>query len=301
MGAGWIRFDLQWTNIQHSNATTWDWSAHDPVVTGATARNLKVVAVLTTSPGWANGGQAWNTPPSSAAGISAYGTFCAASAQHYGPLGVKVYEVWNEPNLSGFFQPAPNVAQYTAMLKACYAAIKQVDPSLTVLSGGLAPVGGYATGDPAHPENINQVKFLEGIYANGGKGSFDAVAVHPYSWPAPPSGTNVANAWYEMNGTSPSIRSVMTANGEASKLVWGTEFGSPSGGLSGLTETTQDLGVQDALALWKNDSWGAVLFYYAGKDGQDGGSGFFSSYGLTRADGSHKLAWASMHSLIPTS
>ena len=57
------------------------------------------------------------------------------------------------------------------------------------------------------------------------------------------------------------------------------------------------------MGLWKQASWGAVLFYYASKDGQDGGdpSGFFWYYGLDRSDGSRKPAWLSMKSLIPTS
>ncbi len=34
------------------------------------------------------------------------------------------YEVWNEPNYNGFWAPTPDAAQYTALLKIAYTAIK---------------------------------------------------------------------------------------------------------------------------------------------------------------------------------
>ena len=57
----------------------------------------------------------------------------------------------------------PNPAAYAQLLKATYPVIKAADPGATVVLGGL-------TG--------NDYPFLEGVYAAGGKGSFDAVGVH---------------------------------------------------------------------------------------------------------------------------
>jgi hypothetical protein len=298
MHAGWIRFDLQWTNIEKTQGV-WDWTAHDGVVNAAKARGLDVLGDLTAAPGWANGGNAWNFAPTSAH-VQDYGNFCGQTVRHYAPMGVKTYEVWNEPNISGFFRPAPNVALYTAMLKACYSAAKAADPTVTIVSAGLSPVGAYPTGDTAHPENINPVKFLEGMYANGAQGSFDALGDHPYSYPALPSGTNPANAWFQLAGTSPSLRSLMTANGDSSKAIWATEFGRPSANGGGATETNQSDEVKDAVSHWNSYPWAGVLFYYAAKDFQDGGvaTDSFPYFGLDRSDWSHKPAWYTFQSLI---
>jgi hypothetical protein len=298
MHAGWIRFDLQWTTIEKTQGV-WDWTAHDGLVNAAKARGLKVLGALTDAPGWANGGNGWNYAPTSAH-VQDYGNFCGQTVRHYAPMGVKTYEVWNEPNISGFFRPAPNVALYTAMLKACYSAAKAADPTVTIVSAGLSPVGAYPTGDTAHPENINPVKFLEGMYANGAQGSFDALGDHPYSYPALPSGTNPGNAWFQLAGTSPSLRSLMTANGDSSKAIWATEFGRPTANASGATETSQSDEVKDAVSRWNSYPWAGVLFYYAAKDFQDGGASTdsFPYFGLDRSDWSHKPAWYTFQSLL---
>ena len=67
------------------------------------------------------------------------------------------------------------------MLKRAYVEIKAVDPTATVLAGGTAP----APDDPSG-RDMSPVTFLRNIYANGGKGYFDAFAHHPYSFPCSP-------------------------------------------------------------------------------------------------------------------
>src|SRR5947207_2526952 len=69
------------------------------------------------------------------------------------------------------------------------------------------------------------------MYANGAAGSFDAVGWHPYNYPY---GLGYANwsAWSQMSETSPSARSLMTANGDGGKQIWATEFGAPTGSAS---------------------------------------------------------------------
>ena len=99
------------------------------------------------------------TPP---ANPQEYAAFVGALAQHFGTK-VAAYEIWNEEDSSGWWAGGPNPAAYTQLLEATYPAVKAADPSATVVLGGL-------TG--------NDFEFLEGVYAAGGKGSFDAVGVH---------------------------------------------------------------------------------------------------------------------------
>ena len=74
------------------------------------------------------------------------------------------YEIWNEPDWPTFWQGAPQPADYAAVLKAAYTALKGADPEAKVISGGL--VG-------------NDFDFLDAASTDhGAKGSFDAVGVH---------------------------------------------------------------------------------------------------------------------------
>ena len=43
---------------------------------------------------------------------------------------VSAYEVWNEPNGKVFWDPEPDAAQYTELLKAAYPAIKAAEQGL---------------------------------------------------------------------------------------------------------------------------------------------------------------------------
>jgi hypothetical protein len=291
MGAGWLRFDINWTSIQAGGPTSYHWAPPDAVVKRAQTHGMQILGTIAYTPAWARAsGTTDKYPPTN---TSDYGNFCKATAQHFGPMGVHAYEVWNEPNLAGFFSPSPNIAKYTAMLKACYSAIKSVDPNSIVMTGGTAPAGSY--NDPGSSYNINPINFLEGIYANGGKGYFDAVAHHPYSFPYDPSTAQAWSPWYQMFGTSPSLRSVMTANGDGSKKIWGTEWGAPTNGPSGsgyVSETTQAAQVTQAFKLWTSYSWTGPLFVYDFRDDGTSTSTRENFFGLVRYDWSQKPAWA---------
>ena len=87
----------------------------------------------------------------------------SAPSRSAGPGGSRRIEIWNEEDNASWWAGAPNPAAYAELLKATYPVVKAADPGATVVLGGL-------TG--------NDYPFLEGVYAAGGKGSFDAVGVH---------------------------------------------------------------------------------------------------------------------------
>jgi hypothetical protein len=124
------------------------------------------------------------------------------------------YEVWNEPDEKDFWLNGPQPAEYAALLKAAYPAIKGVDPQAVVLVGGL--VG-------------NDFDFVEHLYDNGAKGSFDGVGVHtdtaclttdPREYYREPSGRI---GRYSFTGYR-EVRATMLAHGD-DKPVWMTELG----------------------------------------------------------------------------
>jgi polysaccharide biosynthesis protein PslG len=258
-GAAWIRMDVNWSMIQAQGPSSYDWGPFDRVASAARARGFRVLATILYTPAWARpaGGGA-SSPP---VRLDDYVSFARMAALHYSAFGIHAYEIWNEPNISAFWQPRADVGAYTTMLRGASAAIRGVDPQAVIVTGGTSPASDGGG-------NISPVSFLRGIYANGGKSSFDVVAHHPYCWPAQPGDAQDWSAWYQMYGTSPSLRSVMTDNGDAGKQIWATEFGAPTSGPAGsfVSEQTQSAMVTHAFDLFRKYKWAGPLFWYSGRD-----------------------------------
>jgi len=79
---------------------------------------------------------------------------------------VKVWEVWNEPNIDWFWKPRSDARLYGRMVREISAIVRSVDARATVLAGSTAGV---------------PLDFLGGLVDSDGKDSFDAVSVHPYA------------------------------------------------------------------------------------------------------------------------
>ncbi len=103
--------------------------------------------------------------------------------------------MWNEPNLAQFWKPRPDVVAYAALLGGASVAAHRSDPTATVLSGGLSPVV-----DASDGSQISLITFFQRLYANGAKGTFDAVGMHPYSYPPMPMDPDAAswNTFYRL-------------------------------------------------------------------------------------------------------
>jgi hypothetical protein len=128
------------------------------------------------------------------------------------------------------------------------------------------------------------------MYADGAKGSFDAVGDHPYSYPALPNTYEPWSGWSQMSRTSPSIRSVMASNGDGGKQIWITEAGAPSSGPDGVGQAAQASALTQAIADAKTTSWIGALYLYSW---QDAGTNLLDPqdwFGLLTATGAPKLA-----------
>jgi PKD repeat protein len=175
-------------------------------------------------------------PPVSASDLAAFHNFAQALAAHissvWRPQGLETaaYEIWNEPNLDYEWGGHPNAAQYTALLKVAYGAIKAGDPGAIVVSAALATTGGSVTDLALARQLYNAVEvvpdlaFLRAMYDNGVKGYLDALGSHPYGGPdAPgmPPGEASGPIYFRR---AEEQHDVMLAYGDASP-VWATEFG----------------------------------------------------------------------------
>jgi hypothetical protein len=291
MGAKWVRFDVKWSDVQWDGPTVFNWSKYDPLVDEARSRGLRVLANLAYSPSWARpAGTSDKFGPDTDARRHAFATFAEQAVRHFAGR-VSDWELWNEPNIPMFWAPRPSAGAYAALIREAYSRMKTTDPNAYVVAGGTSPASSDGTA-------VDEVEFLSAVYGNGGGGHFDGWSHHPYT--VDPSLAHLDNAWWQLAGTTPSIRSVMVARGDGAKRLWGTEFGPPTSGTPyAVSEAGQAAQVNEAYTLWRGYSWAGPLFVYTQRDkaryGTSGDS--FNYYGMLRFDFSPKPAWSAYRAL----
>ncbi len=156
---------------------------------------------------------------------------------------ILAYEVWNEPNIERFWRN-PDPADYVDLLQTTYSTLKNQDASAIVLGGSLA---------------ATDVRFLEAMYAEGARGYFDALALHPYAAGAP---DDCSIYLFSFLCGVEAIRSLMLHN-QDDKPIWFTEFGwSSYDGVGGFGEATQLAYLQQALALIERWDFVPVATWY---------------------------------------
>ncbi|MBJ7289616.1 beta-galactosidase [Williamsia sp.] len=251
LGVQNVRIAIPWATTEPFDGY-YDWTAVDNMVNAADARGMGVLGVVTTTPAWARGaGSGVYAPPTNAAD---YGAFMGAVASRYGQK-MSDYEVWNEPNAVLGYQPAPDPAGYTALLKAAYPAIKAANPSATVIGGVLGSVVTWGN------LTLNPVDFVQQMYADGAGGYFDALSFHPYQYttkfsqgaPLPDSPLNQVNA----------IHQLMATNGDGGKQIWSSEYGLPTGVVGAQQQADY---ISDFLDNWNTLSYAGPSFLYTLQD-----------------------------------
>ncbi len=287
LGVRWLRTDIYWSNVQPDAPDKYDWSVIDRVVSAAQAHGLRVLPVVGTTPPWARSIPGERSAPRDP---SQYAAFIAAAAARYAPLGIHVWEIWNEPNLFGSWPPAPDAIAYARLLIAASAAIRAVDPEATVLLGGLSPVVDTRPG-----KFISATEFLAAIYDAGAGDAFDAVAFHPYSFPRRPEDPADWTGWNIMTGP---IRALMTAHGDGDKKIWITEIGAPTNAInSKVTEVEQAEMLAQAVELARGYDWAGPVFWYSFQDLGTDPANNEDWFGLRRADGAEKPAYRALKAI----
>ncbi len=114
---------------------------------------------------------------------------------------IRYYEIWNEPNLEGFY--TGTMAEMLRLSQKAYQILKEVDPSITVVSPSAAHSGDSG------------LTWLEEYLSRGGGAYADTIAYHFYVNPEPPEAMETAIS---------QVRELM-AKYEINKSLWNTEAG----------------------------------------------------------------------------
>ncbi|ALG86983.1 hypothetical protein ACH46_16880 [Gordonia phthalatica] len=287
LGGTWIRVEMNWRTIEPVPGQQ-DWSAVDRVVAAATRHGLQVVGLLTAAPRWAsdpNAGDALGSRPNRP---DAFGSFSGAAADRYRAT-IRVWEIWNEPNIPIFFVPAPDVDLYAPLLKAAHIAIHAVRPDAIVLTAGTAAANDTAV-------TIAPTTFVNRLYRLGMAPYFEGVAMHPYTFPFTPQNDPNGN-WDSVSD----VRRIMVANGDEKKGIWLTEFGVPTGSSGdAMTEAQQSAILEDAIQTAGRMPfvYGPLLIYMIRDMGTDA-SWRENCFGVLRYDYSPKQSALMLRRIRP--
>ena len=152
-GATYLRLVVPWSEVAPATRPSdfvptdpaspyYSWAWLDNTVTEIEANGLTPILDVTSAPGWAlawrGSGQTAGAPKA-----SELGAFATALARRYdgfhGEPPVRVYQVWNEPNLSLDLSPVNTATTYRGMVNAVATAVHGVNRSNLVVAGGLDP------------------------------------------------------------------------------------------------------------------------------------------------------------------
>lgn len=194
---------------------------------------------------------------------------------------IKVWEIWNEPNLDKFFSGKDPV-KYTNFLKRGYTEAKRADPTCTVLGGSVV-----------FTHSIAQ-NFLEIMYQSGANDYMDALSYHPYCTPYAPDDLSSPNPYIKLAD----IRDIMVQNGAGSKKIWITEVGWTANDDGLVGEQNQADYLVQALEMAREWGWVETFIIYNWKDSATEGS---STKGLLRTDLSPKPSFYAVQSFTTQS
>jgi len=190
----WRNSHAEWAKLEPERRV-WRFDLLDRDIQLATQRGVDVMLILGSVPNWARPSQTKIEP----ADIEDWRNYVRTVAMRYKGR-VHLYELWNEANVGRFYSGA--VDRLVELSRAAYQVLKEVDPSITVISPALSPC-------------CNSFPYLDEYFVKGGGQYADVIGYHFYVAPHAPE------AMVKMIGD---VRAVMAQHG-VNKPLWNTETG----------------------------------------------------------------------------
>jgi len=173
LGVGVVRYMVNWRQVAprkprhpaNPGDPAYDWSGVDATLGALHARRITVLATLVRTPAWASLARTPRAVPMSKYALAA---FAAAVAKRYPWL--RLWEIWNEPNLQSFLKPNSPALYVERLLDPAYVELHYMNPANRVAGGATSPRS-TSTG-------LSPVKFMRGMRA--ARARLDAYSHHPY-------------------------------------------------------------------------------------------------------------------------
>ncbi|HET6549631.1 MAG TPA: hypothetical protein VFG79_14295 [Solirubrobacter sp.] len=212
-GAESVRAAFYWRLIQPTGPADADFTYTDTIVLAAAQRRLPVLPTVQATPDWAAlhpGDPA--SPPRAPADFA---RLLTALVARYGPHGsfwaehpevarrpIRAWQIWNEPNLTRYWNVPRWARSYAALVRAADRALKRADRHSKTVLAGLPNESWEA---------------LEDIYRAHARGHFDVVALHPYTG-KPKNVVRIVKI----------VRRLMKRRGDRRVPIWLTELSWPA-------------------------------------------------------------------------
>lgn len=319
LGVTWVRVDFSWASVQPDNSSEYEWKGYDRIVKVAGDHQLKILAILGYTPTWASEPRckalvrstkkAQRCNPRSSV---EFGNFARAAAERYYDKSVRGWEIWNEPNLNSYWKTAtPNntlavdPAAYANMANAAAYQIRQVTDAV-ITTGGLSPLF-----EPKPSVGMRQSDYLAQLLPLLDYRLFDAIGMHPYSWPVLPSRAEAFNAFYtvDQGPAEYNLRTIMDEAGWGNKQIWGTEYGASTRGTrlhamgsarpDHVTEDMQAQIIKQGIEHWYDKKNVGPLFIHSDSDQWLHPHKNEAGFGLRRSDGTKKPAYDALKNATP--
>ena len=217
-----IRQALLWREIERRR-NRYDWEHWDQYVGDLARHGIEVMPIIFDAPRWRQRRgvrSTWGAIPPKNGAIA---RFASRLVRRYGPDGkfwqdnpeleqlpIRVWQIWNEPNLPRYWAPRPNAVEYVEMLSATSEAIRREDPGARIVTAGM-PDSRLRGVTPLYA-------YITQMYEAGARGTFDALAVNAYAEHPRDMIRNLGKA-----------RAIMRYFRDRSK-IWITELGWGTGG-----------------------------------------------------------------------
>lgn len=285
-GIGWIHFEIHYSHVNPAPGVfRYEESGYDAQVRKVREQGLQILAMLGFSADWNTtapdnpppGLDRWDYPPRD---YRAFAEYVFQTVSRY-KNDIKYWEVWNEPDLPGFWAGTP--AQYAELLAVTYDAVKRADPQAKVCLGGLS-LGGSRVDPDFLTKILSDPRYPAARY-------FDVISFHVFGSP---------DFREEASRRMNYIRNALAQAGAADKPIWITSAGYSSDpseqkdpnyqGLEGQAQWLRDqipylLGLGAEKVLWFN------LYDRPDMEG-------FRYYGLMDNQGNPKPAYFAYKELI---
>lgn len=208
LGLEWVRLDLHWDQLETAQ-NQYKLATLDELVGKLQQNQIKSVFYLVGSARFISSAPPLSMYPDQypPKDPNVFANRMALLSQRY--PSVDAWQVWNEPNLLGFWRPAADPAGYATLLTATTQALRAVNPSKPVVAAGMA----------FFSEMPNGQTMFDALGALGVASLNTVVSYHPYT--QLPEGNDPANLDFIAKTTQ--LNQALRNGGV--QTLWSTEWG----------------------------------------------------------------------------